>query len=369
MSFGVAGLTMPRALTAVAVALGMFAWVPLAHAQGSGVKAAFEKFDLLGTLSTDCNADSAKDGYLINRAIDADYVELDRMTNGQTRQFAAVVDKAEIKGNEIAVSYTIDNIAYTAVVRVDRGRMRWVELVQANGQKLISEGRNTGRGTDTQWYSKCTKDVVIQSSPDAGGKCLDVPAGQFKVGARLQTWDCNDKPAQTFAFDALNGRLSIGGFCVQSGNAEQLQLAACNGSPGQAWKTAANGKFVRLVGLNDLCADIANASKDNKAAVGTFKCHGGANQSWILRAGLNLTIDDRTGRDGDTIREFNLPSADVKLCQQACVDEKKCSAWNYRGPGGRTDKQPHCWLRNNVGDAKPSDSENASGRVRPEAPK
>jgi hypothetical protein len=149
--------------------------------------------------------------------------------------------------------------------------------------------------------------------------------------------------AKLLSFDALNNRLALGGFCVESSGeaGDQLQLAQCMDGPNQVWKAAANGNFVKLVGINDLCADIANASTDNRSAVGVSRCSGGSNQNWILRQGVDLTIDDNTNREGDALREFNLPSAEAKLCQQECIAEKKCSAWVYRKPKGRS---RHCIL-------------------------
>ena len=39
-------------------------------------------------------------------------------------------------------------------------------------------------------------------------------------------WNCTDLQAQIFTLDALNGRLTIGGFCVESGKpGDQLPIA------------------------------------------------------------------------------------------------------------------------------------------------
>jgi hypothetical protein len=48
------------------------------------------------------------------------------------------------------------------------------------------------------------------------------------------------------------------------------------------------------------------------------------------------------------VRDFNLSSPDARLCQSLCIEEPQCTAWVYRSAQGRTDGQPHCWLRNNV---------------------
>jgi hypothetical protein len=60
------------------------------------------------------------------------------------------------------------------------------------------------------------------------------------------------------------------------------------------------------------------------------------------------TYEPGTNREGITIKEFNLNSPDARICQSSCIKEPQCSAWVYRSPQGRSDGQPHCWLRNNT---------------------
>jgi hypothetical protein len=100
-------------------------------------------------------------------------------------------------------------------------------------------------------------------------------------------------------------------------------------------------------------------------------CHGGPNQSWVLRQGVDLTYEENAWRTGNTIREFNLPAADFKLCQKSCIEDRHCTAWGYRKPEGRTDRQPHCWLANEIVKIERGSKENlvVSGSVRSEAPK
>jgi hypothetical protein len=83
---------------------------------------------------------------------------------------------------------------------------------------------------------------------------------------------------------------------------------------------------------------------------------------------LNLTFDENVNREGRTIREFNLAGADPRLCQQSCIEENQCTAWVYRAPAGRTDRQPHCWLRNSIAAVERGKIENltVSGSVRPD---
>jgi hypothetical protein len=60
------------------------------------------------------------------------------------------------------------------------------------------------------------------------------------------------------------------------------------------------------------------------------------------------TYEPAVNREGITIRELNLNIPDARICQSLCRSEAQCTAWVYRSPQGRSDGQPHCWLRNNA---------------------
>ena len=61
-------------------------------------------------------------------------------------------------------------------------------------------------------------------------------------------------------------------------------------------------------------------------------------------AGMELNID-RTGSD---FRNFDLPSADPKLCQDACEKDPRCKAWTYVKPYTIQGPKPRCWLKDSV---------------------
>ena len=84
--------------------------------------------------------------------------------------------------------------------------------------------------------------------------------------------------AQTFAFDALNGRLQIAGSRVEAGggrgqHGDPIQLAKCTGASNQIWRAEPVGEFYKFAGMNSLCFDIAHYSKDNGAGLQLWKCH------------------------------------------------------------------------------------------------
>jgi uncharacterized caspase-like protein len=66
------------------------------------------------------------------------------------------------------------------------------------------------------------------------------------------------------------------------------------------------------------------------------------------QAALARSYEPNVNREGVTVSDFNLSGADARLCQTFCIKNSQCTAWVYRAPEGRSDKNPHCWLRNNV---------------------
>jgi hypothetical protein len=366
------GLAARGALCVTAAALTITA---AASAQAATVKDVFEKYNLVGTLAADCSKPGdAKSLYLINRAIDADHVQIDKMTGPATRDFAMIINTAaETKPNEITLTYTVDDQPYNGVFQVERGRLRIMEQARLNGEKQVAGGRIIKGGAQTSWYGRCQQQVTIHISPQGGGNCLGV-LGDIKPGAHLEMQACNDTPRQIFGFDTINGQLAVGDFCVDvdGGRAQPsalLPLAECNGAPTQMWKTDPNGNggFVKLVN-NNLCIDIAFYGKVHHSAVQLWRCHGESNQSWQLQPALTLTWEDATNRDGTHTGEFDLVGADPKLCQEACVETRACTAWVYRKPEATNNHHPHCWMLDKTTKVNKGDAVSTSGTVRPEDP-
>ena len=131
-----------------------------------------------------------------------------------------------------------------------------------------------------------TLQMVVQSHPGAGGKCLDVADARFSPGMRLQTWDCNGTVAQTFSYDETNQQLTIGNLCVESWGRgdpqDTIGLGRCNGQPQQHWKMVASGDYYRILGAKDLCIDIKWADKANGTSLNLQTCQSRDNQLWAL---------------------------------------------------------------------------------------
>jgi hypothetical protein len=126
----------------------------------------------------------------------------------------------------------------------------------------------------------------ILSSPENHSRCIDVPNGEFVPEKRLQVFDCNGTPAQNFTYDVSNKRISVGGLCVDGDKGQQgnpVKLLNCEGKSSQIWDLQMNGKYLQLVGVNGLCADITGGPANNKTPLQLSPCTGSPTQLWTLR--------------------------------------------------------------------------------------
>jgi len=118
--------------------------------------------------------------------------------------------------------------------------------------------------------------MVVQSHPNLGGKCLDVPNAQFVAGMRLQMWDCNNGRAQIFSYDETSQQLRIGNLCVESWGRGDPQdavgLGSCNGGAKQHWKMVASNDYYQIIGINNRCLELRYGLKDNGAALDIQDC-------------------------------------------------------------------------------------------------
>ena len=193
--------------------------------------------------------------------------------------------------------------------------------------------------------------MVIQGHPDTGGKCVDVPYGEFARGMRIQMWDCTYSGSQIFSYDDDSQELKIGVRCVESWGRGDPQdavgLGACTGKPNQRWRVVASGQYYQIIGVNNRCLDLRYGVKENGASLQILACgEGNVAQLWAL-VEAKPTFE-KGDIPGNTFSEFNLPSPDPALCQKRCLDNAQCAGWVYRAPEGRTNHVAHCWLRNNI---------------------
>lgn len=165
--------------------------------------------------------------------------------------------------------------------------------------------------------------MTIQSHPDVGAKCVDVPYAQFSRGMRLQMWNCgkivvwgqpnsevtlgvarkygrseirvrlgeapvDGSAAQAFTYDEKSQQLRIGGLCVESWGRGEAQdavgLGACSNGDNQHWKLIQSGQYQQIVGTKGLCLEPRNGAKDDGVPLDIAECAGGrAQQLWTLK--------------------------------------------------------------------------------------
>jgi hypothetical protein len=143
--------------------------------------------------------------------------------------------------------------------------------------------------------------MVVQSHPNLGGKCIDVPNHQILPGMRVQMWDCNNGLAQIFSYDETNQQLTIGNLCVESWGQGHPQgpvgLGSCDNGIKQHWRVVAAGEYYQIIGVDGLCLDISSVDKENGAPLQVSPCGdaagtGAARQLWAL---LEAPPDRETG--------------------------------------------------------------------------
>ena len=64
-------------------------------------------------------------------------------------------------------------------------------------------------------------------------------------------------------------------------------------------------------------------------------------------AGTALAAEWGVDRPGGDYKNFNLPSDQPSLCEQACNGEAQCKAWTFVHPGIQG-PSARCWLKSSV---------------------
>ena len=138
------------------------------------------------------------------------------------------------------------------------------------------------------------------------GKCLDVPRGTRRTGARLIQWRCNGGKNQPFSFhpvaDNYAVRSEVSGLCLEltrraDDRYTYLTQERCDKSHQQQFRLKASGGTFALVNRSTgSCVDVRSASRANRAELIGYRCHGEANQQWQLPgyAGAQPGPTDRT---------------------------------------------------------------------------
>ncbi|MEU3186040.1 ricin-type beta-trefoil lectin domain protein [Streptomyces sp. NPDC006923] len=119
----------------------------------------------------------------------------------------------------------------------------------------------------------------------ASGRCIDVTDsqnGKGRSGTRLQIWTCSPQDNQKWSFQSdgtvrsLGMCMNVAGGSTQSGAA--IQLATCNGGPGQQFYLAAAGDLVNRAA--DKCVDVLDKGTASGTKLQLWTCKGSSNQKW-----------------------------------------------------------------------------------------
>lgn len=63
---------------------------------------------------------------------------------------------------------------------------------------------------------------------------------------------------------------------------------------------------------------------------------------------IGAELEWNTDRMGADYTNFDLPTAEPKLCQSACTSDGRCRAWTYVHPNTIQGPNPRCWLKTGV---------------------
>jgi uncharacterized membrane protein YgcG len=135
--------------------------------------------------------------------------------------------------------------------------------------------------------SATTYDMTVQSVPEAGGKCVSLPNGPSVEGMRVLIWDCNSFLGQTLVYNDQTQELKFGTNCIEvigNGDAQDaVGVGTCNGVVAQRWSMVSIKDNYQIIGVNNLCLDIADAVIANGTPLDLLPCAPDkAPELWVL---------------------------------------------------------------------------------------
>ena len=117
------------------------------------------------------------------------------------------------------------------------------------------------------------------------GRCIDVTdaqSGSAASGTRLQIWGCAGSSNQRWSFQSDGTVRSLGKCMTVAGNSTAsgaaIQLATCNGGPGQQFYLAGAGDLVNRAA--DRCVDVLDKGTADGTKLQLWTCAGTSNQKW-----------------------------------------------------------------------------------------
>ncbi|GAA3940028.1 poly(ethylene terephthalate) hydrolase family protein [Actinoplanes auranticolor] len=111
------------------------------------------------------------------------------------------------------------------------------------------------------------------------GRCIDVPDAARDNGTRVQLYDCNRQPNQSWTYTSNKQLQVYGDRCLDasgSGNGAAVQIYSCHSQTNQQWNVNSNGTISSV--QSGRCLDVWSTA--NGAQVQLYDCHTGANQQF-----------------------------------------------------------------------------------------
>ncbi len=137
-----------------------------APAAAETVKQMFERYGLIGTFALDCSRPA--DGgnfYFVNRVLDDNTVQRDRMSGPSTRDFIALLDRAEeLQPNEIRVGGNQDGSPVEGIWRIGPEGMAVWQATQ-NKSTVVQDGKIVGTNNKFPFLNRCVARAAAAPAP------------------------------------------------------------------------------------------------------------------------------------------------------------------------------------------------------------
>lgn len=136
--------------------------------------------------------------------------------------------------------------------------------------------------------SAWTTPAAAQASDDislvgTGGLCIDVPSANNENGQDLWIWDCNGTPAQRFTYESTKMELRVMGKCLDIEGTERslsdVQITQCGYTGDLNWYGTSAGE-IRTERFPGLCLGVRGNASERRAALEVAHCDGSPAQRW-----------------------------------------------------------------------------------------
>jgi hypothetical protein len=201
--------------------------------------------------------------------------------NNPTNQYAKLVHANMADGK--AYAFAFDDVGnFESLVHDDAPTSAAITLNPFTGGGSTPTKLPTTQPTTQPTTSQPPASTGVSLVSNWNGKCIDVPAGNFSDGVKVQMWPCNNQAPQKWVFTGgqvksqNNKCLDVAGGGTANGT--PIQIANCSGNAAQQWVLSGAGDLVNPQA--NRCVDIKDWNGADHAALQIWDCAGTANQKW-----------------------------------------------------------------------------------------